>query len=55
MIVPPTHFNLRSGVFWSGDGRAVITKSDQNGVGNLWNQPIDVSNPKQIAGTLLPT
>jgi len=47
LIAPPTHFILSS-LAWSPDGRAVILKSDQKGVGNLWSQPIDGSAPKQI-------
>jgi Tol biopolymer transport system component len=44
----PTHFNLGATVAWDPDGRAIIVKSDQGGVGNLWRQPIDGSSPKQI-------
>ena len=48
MIVPPTHFNLQASIGWTPDGRSIIVKSDQGGVGNLWTQPIDGSAPKQI-------
>lgn len=48
LIKPPTHFMLRGPIAWSPDGRGIIVKSDQNGVGNLWIQPIDGSNPKQV-------
>jgi Tol biopolymer transport system component len=48
LITPPTHFNLRDTLAWSPEGRAILVKSDQGGVGNLWSQPIDGSAPKQI-------
>jgi Tol biopolymer transport system component len=48
LITPPTHFVLNTALAWSPDGRAVIVKSEQKGVGNLWSQPIDGSAPKQI-------
>ena len=48
IIAPPTHFNLRSSIAWTLDGRAIIVNSDQRGVGNLWSQPIDGGAPKQI-------
>ncbi|HSB26456.1 MAG TPA: protein kinase [Pyrinomonadaceae bacterium] len=48
LITPPTHFILRDTLAWSSDGRAILVKSDQGGVGNLWSQPIDGSGPKQI-------
>ena len=48
LITPPAHFNLRSAVFWSPDGRSLTVSSFQRGVGNLWTQPIDGGAPKQI-------
>lgn len=33
---------------WRSGSRAVIAKSDQGGVGNLWSLPIDGGNPKQL-------
>jgi Tol biopolymer transport system component len=40
--------NLMGSLSWNPDGRAVIAKSDQGGVGNLWSFPIDGSTPKQL-------
>jgi serine/threonine protein kinase/dipeptidyl aminopeptidase/acylaminoacyl peptidase len=48
LISQPTHINLSSGVSWSPDGRAVIGRSDQGGVGNLWSFPVDGGTPKPI-------
>ncbi|HZJ47106.1 MAG TPA: hypothetical protein VFD63_25230, partial [Pyrinomonadaceae bacterium] len=39
---------LQAAIAWTPDGRSIIVKSDQEGVGNLWTQPIDGSAPKQI-------
>jgi len=47
LIAAPSHFVLGQ-LAWSPDGRSVILRSDQKGVGNLWSQPIDGSAPKQI-------
>ena len=47
-IAPPTHINLGSSLSWSPDGRAVLAKGDQGGVGNVWSFPIDGSTPKQV-------
>lgn len=47
-ISPATHLNVQSGFSWSPDGRAIIVKSDDRGVGNLWSQPIDGGPPKQL-------
>ena len=33
---------------WTADGRALIVSVVRKGVGNLWEQPIDGSSPKQI-------
>jgi Tol biopolymer transport system component len=48
VITPQPHFNLRGQIGWSPDGRALVVRSDQRGVGNLWLQPIDGSPPKQL-------
>lgn len=44
-IAQPSHVNLMSSLSWSPDGRAVIARSDQGGIGNLWSFPIDGSSP----------
>jgi Tol biopolymer transport system component len=33
---------------WTSDGRAFIYSQHQNGVGNLWRQPVDGGPPVQI-------
>jgi len=48
LIIPPTHFNMRQRIGWTSDSRALLVMSHQNGAGNIWSQPIDGSNPKQI-------
>ena len=48
LIPMAAHFDVRGNLSWTSDGRAIIVESDQNGVGNLWSQPIDGSAPKQI-------
>jgi eukaryotic-like serine/threonine-protein kinase len=40
--------NLYAGLAWTPDGKSVIYYSIQNGVGNLWKQPIDGGAPQQI-------
>ena len=47
-IAQPSHVNLSSSLSWSPDGRAVLAKGDQGGVGNVWSFPIDGSAPKQV-------
>ncbi|PYS68145.1 MAG: hypothetical protein DMF69_21030, partial [Acidobacteria bacterium] len=47
-IPTPAHFNLRSSIPFSLDGRGILVKSDQGGIGNLWLQPINGGSPKQI-------
>ena len=48
LIPQLSHINLSSGFSWSPDGRSVIVRSDQGGVGNLWSFPIDGGTPKQL-------
>ena len=48
VIPSQPHFNLWLTLAWDPDGRAIIVRSTQGGVGNLWRQPIDGSSPKQI-------
>ncbi len=48
LIAQPSHINLMSSLSWTPDSRAVLAKSDQGGVGNLWSFPIDGSTPKQV-------
>ena len=48
LIQPPPHINLASSLSWSPDGRAVLAKGDQGGVGNVWSFPINGSAPKQV-------
>ena len=43
LITQPSHINIASSLSWSPDSRAVLAKSDQGGVGNLWSFPIDGS------------
>lgn len=33
---------------WSADGRAIVYGATKNGVANLWSQPVDGGDPKQI-------
>ena len=40
--------NLFSGLAWSADGKSVIYVADQNGVSNLWKQPIAGGPPQQV-------
>ncbi|HEX6729324.1 MAG TPA: hypothetical protein VF074_04905, partial [Pyrinomonadaceae bacterium] len=47
-IAQPTHVNIATSLSWTPDGRAVLAKSDQGGVGNLWSFPIDGGTPKQV-------
>lgn len=47
-IVPPPHFDLTGNVAWTPDGQALIVKSDQRNVGNLWRQPISGGPPTQL-------
>jgi Tol biopolymer transport system component len=48
-IIPPlAHYILRGELGWDRDGRAIIVKSDQEGVGNLWRHPIEGGAPKPI-------
>ena len=39
---------LETSYRWTADGRAVMYATTQNGVGNIWLQPIDGSAPKQL-------
>ncbi|HEV2834308.1 MAG TPA: DPP IV N-terminal domain-containing protein, partial [Pyrinomonadaceae bacterium] len=48
LISPPPHFDLGESMAWTPDNQALIVKSDQGGVGNLWLQPISGGAPKQI-------
>lgn len=47
-IAQPAHVNLMSSLSWSPVGRALIAKSEQGGVGNLWSFPIDGGTPKPL-------
>ena len=47
-IAQPSHVNIATRLSWSPDSRAVLAKSDQGGVGNLWSFPIDGSTPKPV-------
>ena len=47
-IPQPSHINIAASLSWSPDSRAVLAKSDQGGVGNLWSFPIDGGAPKQV-------
>ena len=40
--------DLFSGLAWTADGKSVIYVSVQNGIGNLWKQPIDGGPPQQV-------
>ena len=40
--------NLFIGLAWTADGRSVIYCSFQNGVANLWKQPIDGGTRQQV-------
>ncbi len=44
----PAGFNLFSQLSWMNDGRSIIVKAQQNGVDNLWSQPVDGGQPKQL-------
>ena len=48
LIAQPSHVNIATSLSWTPDGRAVLAKSDQGGVGNLWSFPIDGGTPKQV-------
>jgi Tol biopolymer transport system component len=47
-LIELTSANLFAGLAWTTDGRGVIYTSVQNGVGNLWKQPIDGGAPEQV-------
>jgi len=47
-LIDLTSANLFGGLAWTTDSRAVIYASVQNGVDNLWKQPIDGSAPQQV-------
>jgi len=40
--------DLYAGLAWTADGKSVIYVSVQNGVHNLWKQPMDGSRPQQL-------
>lgn len=40
--------DLFAGLAWTADGKSVIYYSAQNGVSNLWKQPIDGGAPQQL-------
>ena len=44
----PTPFVIGPGVQWSLDGRALIYVETQEGVSNIWSQPIAGGSPKQL-------
>jgi len=49
LIDPPQGRNLGADNWaWSADGRAIIYITFQNGVSNLWSQPLDGGKPSQI-------
>ena len=45
--IPPS-VNLWAGLWWTSDASAFTYVNVQNGVGNLWRQPVDGSEPVQI-------
>ncbi len=45
----PLHrFDIFDQVRWSVDSRALLFLREQNGVGNVWSQPLDGSPPRQL-------
>jgi Tol biopolymer transport system component len=47
-LIDVNQANLFSGLAWTADGKSVIFSSVQNGIGNLWKQPIDSGPPQQV-------
>ena len=47
-LIDVNQANLFIGLPWTADGKSVIYDSIQNGVSNLWKQPIDGSRPQQL-------
>jgi eukaryotic-like serine/threonine-protein kinase len=39
---------ILNGAWWASDGRALIYQGQQNGIDNIWRQPIDGGKPQQI-------
>ncbi len=44
----PRSVSLPSPVHWSPDGRSLLYVDTRNGVSNLWSQPLDGGQPKQL-------
>jgi Tol biopolymer transport system component len=47
-LIDVNQADLYTGLAWTADGKSVIYDSIQNGVHNLWKQPIDGSRPQQL-------
>ena len=47
-LIDVNQADLFAGLAWTADGKSVIYNSVQNGVANLWKQPIDRGRPQQI-------
>lgn len=46
---PAKHFDVTAPVLgWAPDSRSLVYVRDENGVSNLWSQPIAGGKPKQI-------
>ena len=47
-IDSPATTTIRAGLQWSSDGKSVMYVETRNGVSNIWSQPVDGSQPKQL-------
>ena len=48
LVDVPAGVNFRPGLWWTDDGRAFFYANVQDGVANLWSQPVDGGKPVQI-------
>src|SRR6266404_4867634 len=48
LIDVPPGVNFRAGLWWTDDARAFFYANVQDGVANLWSQPVDGGKPVQI-------